>query len=132
MKNGLKIAISIAIAIMLGFAPGVAKKKTEPNAVVVQHILIAFKKSIKGKDIQRSKKQAQALAEELYGRAQEGEDFDALVEEYTDDKFPGVMRLTNKGAPSRGDSHTRDQVVVGFGDVSFELEVGQIGLVNYS
>ena len=60
------------------------------------------------------------------------EEFDALVEEFTDDKVPGIMRLTNKGAATRADSYERGQLALGFGDTSFRLEVGEIELVKYS
>jgi hypothetical protein len=41
------------------------------------------------------------------------------------------MSLTNRDAPRRGDSMTRDEVVYGFGDMAFSLEVGEIGFVPY-
>jgi hypothetical protein len=131
MDKRLVISLALVVALAVSVAPTLAKKKAEPDRVVVQHILVGFKNSTKSKEIQRSKKQAQALAKELYQRAVDGEEFGELVKEYTDDKFPGVMRLTNKGTPTRGDSHGRDQVVFGFGDMAFELEVGEIGLVPY-
>ena len=131
MKRTLLTALIPLLILALNLPlPGLSKKG-EPDVVVVQHILIGFKKSVRGKEIDRTKKQARALAEELYQRALDGEDFDALVKEYTDDRYPGKMRLTNKGAPTRGDAYTRDQVVPGFGDTSFALEVDAIALVEY-
>lgn len=134
MKRNLNITAAIVLALSLSVLPAVAKKpkkEAEPNRVVVQHFLIGFEKSIKTKKIERSKKEARDLAEELYQRALDGEDFDVLVKDYTDDKYPGIMSLTNKGAPMRGDSQTRADVVFGFGDLSFSLEVGEIGIVPY-
>ena len=54
------------------------------------------------------------------------------VRQFTDDRVPGVMRLTNNGAATRNDSFARDQLALGFGDTSFRLEVGEISLVKYS
>ena len=54
-------------------------EKPEPERVTIQHILIAFEGTVPGKDITRSKEEAQALAQDLFERAKKGEDFDALV-----------------------------------------------------
>ena len=137
MKHSLKAALAFAIVLMLAAAPAAAKKAkkkkpTEPDRVVVQHILIGFNKSVRGKKIERTKKEAQKLAYDLLERLEAGEDFDALVKEYTNDKYPGIMSLTNTNAPMRSDSRTRGEVVLGFGDLSFRLEVGEIGIVDYS
>jgi hypothetical protein len=122
----------ILIALWVGsLSPLQAKRKDEPDAVVVQHILVGFKKTVPGKKLDRTKKEAQALAEGLVARATEGEDFDALVEEYTDDSYPGILRLTNRDAPLLPNSRERGKMVVSFGDVSFQLQVGEIGLAKY-
>ena len=122
----------ILIAVWLfGGTLAIAKRKDEPDVVIVQHILIGYKKTVPGKKLDRTKKEAQALAEELLQRARAGEDFDALVKEYTNDQYPGIYRLTNRDAPLMEQSRSRDQMVVNFGDVSFELEVGEVGLAKY-
>ena len=108
-----------------------AKKKPEPQVVGVQHILIAFKGSGSGKKIDRTKKQAQALAEELFRRAEDGEDFDALVKEYTNDSYPGKYRMSNRGAPHMSNVVPRNGMVMFFGDVAFGLEVGEVGLARH-
>jgi foldase protein PrsA len=108
-----------------------AKRKDEPDVVVVQHILIGFKKTVRGKKLDRSKNEASELAQELLERAQAGEDFDAMVKEYTDDRYPGIYRLTNKGVATMEQSMSRDQVAFYFGDVSFRLAVGEVGLAKY-
>ena len=107
------------------------KKAPEPQAVKVQHILVGFKGSVKGKTIERTKAEAQALAEKLVERARAGEDFDALVKQYTDDRYPGIYTLTNAGAPRRSGAHTREQMVPGFGDVAFRLAVGEVGMASH-
>ena len=58
----------------------------EPDHIKVQHILIAFKGTLRGnRDITRSLEEAKELAYQVLERAQKGEDFDALVKEYTND-----------------------------------------------
>lgn len=106
----------------------------EPEFVTVQHILIAFKGSVPdGKKVTRSQEQAQVLAQELYQRAKSGEDFDLLVEEYTDDSFPGVYQIANKDSDANTDQliFARSQMAESFGDVAFSLSVGQYGMANY-
>jgi len=124
--------LAIALVVALAFAlPGHAGKG-EPGRVSVQHILIGFKDSIPGRKLPRSKKEARALADELLKRAQEGEDFLKLVEEYTDDKPPGIYLLTNDDAPRVAGSRQRKEMVPGFGDVAFSLKVDEIGMADYS
>ena len=124
-----------ALALILAVTPlivsDVVARSGEPDVVVVQHILIGFKKSVPGRTIERTKKEAKELAEELLQRAKDGEDFDAMVKEYTADAYPGIMLLTNDGVnPVRGGT-TRSNVVAKFGDVSFQLEVGEIGMAKH-
>lgn len=108
-----------------------ASKSDEPDVVVVQHILIGFKKSVLNKKLERTKKEAGAMALELLERAQAGEEFDALVKEFTDDSHPGIYKLTNKGAPLMAQSRARDDMVPNFGRVAFSLEVGEVGLAKF-
>lgn len=108
------------------------KKAPEPDAVVVQHILISFKGKVdKKKGVTRTKKEAEALANELFERAT-AEDFDALVKEYTDDSYPGTYKITNDGAPIMTGAVPRSGMVPSFGDVAFSLAVGEIGMTTYS
>lgn len=110
-----------------------AKTKTpEPNSVVVQHILISFKGKVdKKKGVTRTKKEAEALATDLFERAKT-EDFDELVKEYTDDSYPGTYKMTNDGAPIMTGAVPRSGMVPSFGDVAFSLAVGEIGMTTYS
>jgi len=126
-----RLRIGVVIACFLLAALPVGAGKGEPDQVLVQHILIAFKRSVPNKTIERSRKEARALAESLYDRAMKGEDFDALVKEHTDDQYPGMMLLTNKGAKRVQGGRTRDDVVPKFGDLSFRLEVDEIGLATH-
>lgn len=105
----------------------------EPDVITVQHVLIGFKGSVPGKDITRSKEEAQRLAEDIYRRAVGGEDFDALVSEYSDDNDLGVYGLANSGVePDKTRQiYARSDMVPAFGDVGFSLAVGEIGMAYY-
>jgi parvulin-like peptidyl-prolyl isomerase len=126
---------SVLIVLLVAMDMGSASpaRPTEPDRVAVQHILIAFKGSIPKATVIRTREEAQKLAHEVFERAKKGEDFDALVKQYTDDEYPGVYRMANIGItpdPSKQE-YSRAGMVKGFGDVSFSLEVGGIGMAEY-
>jgi hypothetical protein len=127
----VRVAV-LATAGLLGGTLAFSGAKDEPQRIVVQHILIGFKRSVPGKKIERTREQAKALGEELLRRARAGEDFGALVEKYTDDKPPGKYMLTNSGAPEVSGGRRREEMVPRFGDVAFGLAVSEIGLAAYS
>lgn len=68
-----------------------------PEDVVVQHILIDVQK--------RSDNEAQTLARSLLDRVRKGEDFDALVAEFSDDP----SKATNKGVIDQASSGRMDK-----------------------
>lgn len=105
----------------------------EPDRVEVQHILISFLGAIPDEAVTRTKEEAETLARELLDRATSGEDFDALVKEYTDDQHPGIYRMSNVGIPpdSTTQEFSRERMVKAFGDVSFSLNVNEIGMTSY-
>ncbi len=107
--------------------------KKEPDRVTVQHILIAFKGSLPKEDLTRNREEAELLAKEIFERAKNGEDFDALVKKYTDDQHPGIYKMSNIGIdPDKNkDEYSRARMVKAFGDVSFKLQVNDIGLAEY-
>jgi len=106
----------------------------EADYIVVQHVLIGFQGTLPGKNVTRTREEAQALAEDLLKRAQAGEDFGELVKQYTDDAYPGVYKMANFDVP--GDPaqqiYERRAMVAAFGDVGFPLDVGEIGMAPYS
>jgi len=106
------------------------KKNNNPDTVTVQHVLISFEGRLQ-KPIERNKKAALDLAWEIVDRAEAGEDFDALVQEYTDDSHPGIYTMTNRGVPKPKGLYGRDDMAVSFGDVSFRLDVGEIGMAKF-
>ena len=136
---GRVIALVALIAVSAVYGCGGKKSAggtpaaSEPDYVTVQHILIGFEGTLPDKNITRSKSEASALARELYERAEAGEDFDTLVEEYTDDSVPGVYGIANHdGQPDQARQiYARSDMAQNFGDVSFSLEVGGIGLAEY-
>ena len=108
-----------------------ARKASE--RITVQHILIAFKGSIPEARVSRSLSEAKGLAFALYARARKGEDFDALVKQYTDDEYPGIYAMSNFGVEpdAARKEYARSRMVKAFGDVGFRLKVGGIGLAEH-
>lgn len=113
--------------------PGTMPVKPEvlPQHVQVQHILIGFAGSVPGKNIQRSKEEARKLAYEILERARGGEDFAALVREYTDDSPPGIYGMSGVGVPAGPNEYPRDRMVPAFGNVGFNISPGNIGIADY-
>jgi hypothetical protein len=99
--------------------------------VAVQHILISVGGKLPGKPV-RTPDEARTLAGNLLERARGGQDFDALVREFTDDRAPGIYMLANHGVtPAARDEYPRRGMVSCFGDVAFALAVGGFGLCEY-
>jgi hypothetical protein len=123
-----------AIAVALLPALFAVQVKTEPEHVTVQHILIAFRGSLPGdQKVTRSQAEAETLARRITERAKAGEDFDALVKTFTNDEYPGIYSMSNRDVTPDPAKHEypRTRMVKAFGDVSFSLEVGGIGLAAY-
>lgn len=96
-----------------------AKPEHDAAQVEVQHLLVGHSGARGLNGVTRSKGEAEILAAELLQRALAGEDFGAMVKEYTDDAFPGIYPMTAAG---------RGQMVKGFGDISWHLGVGEYGV----
>jgi hypothetical protein len=107
------------------------KPSTPPQHVQVQHILIGFTGSVPGKAISRSKDEAKTLAYQILDRARKGEDFDELVKQYTDDSPPGIYGMSEKGLQPGPGEYPRDGMVAAFGNVGFNISVGNIGIADY-
>ena len=128
-------AIAALVLIALVALPVLAsvQERAEPERVTVQHILIAFKGSIPDPKVTRSREEAEKLALQIFERAKAGEDFDAMVKTYTNDSYPGIYSMSNRDVapdPVRKE-FSRTRMVKAFGDVSFSLEVGGVGLAVY-
>jgi hypothetical protein len=151
----MELAVRVSLCLLLGLvmasgcaqpqvgksvAPAnVALDSNEPDYITVQHVLIGFSGSVPGKPISRTKDEAQKLASELLGKANAGEDFDELVAAHTDDSPPGIYQMANFGKDgdmtSRIQSkwvYERDGMVPAFGNVGFKLEVGKVGMSEFS
>lgn len=118
-------------------APGGEEKGMEgkePDHIRVQHILIGFEGSARPTKARRSAAEAKTLANEVLERAKKGEDFDALVTQYTDDSPPGIYAMANHEVqlnPPPPREFPRGRMVAAFGDVGFKLAVGEIGMSDY-
>ncbi|HLQ66124.1 MAG TPA: peptidylprolyl isomerase [Candidatus Limnocylindrales bacterium] len=102
-----------------------------PAHIQVQHILIGFAGSVPGKNITRTVDEAKTLAYQILARAKAGEDFNALVKQYTDDQPPGIYSMSGSGIPPAPGEFSRDQMVPAFGNVGFAINVGEIGIADY-
>ncbi|MEK7347526.1 MAG: peptidylprolyl isomerase [Candidatus Eisenbacteria bacterium] len=105
------------------------KPAVEPQHVQVQHILIAFAGS--GTRASRPMEEAKKLAYEILARAQKGEDYDALVKQYTDDSPPGIYGMSGLGVAKGAGEYARDTMVPAFGNVGFAISPGNIGIADY-
>ncbi len=110
----------------------------QPDHVTVQHILIGFKDAIgfQGNPppgaTNRTEEQAKTLAYDIFNRAKNGEDFDQLVSQYTDNSPPGIYSMSNIGIqPTSADEYPREGMVAAFGNIGFALQVGEIGIADY-
>jgi hypothetical protein len=131
MKRSVCLAV-IALAVLPALAA--AQDKAEPEHVTVQHILIAFRGSLPGdQKVTRSQAEAEKLALRIFERAKAGEDFDALVKTFTNDEYPGIYSMSNRDVtpdPAKRE-YPRAKMVKAFGDISFGLVVGGVGLAVY-
>ena len=112
-------------------APGTmpVKPDVEPQHVQVQHILIAFAGSVPRAT--RPMEEAKKLAYEVLEKARNGEDFDALVKQYTDDSPPGIYGMAGIGVAAGAGEYARDGMVPAFGNVGFAISPGNIGIADY-
>jgi parvulin-like peptidyl-prolyl isomerase len=129
MRGSLAFLLLGALA-AAPLAFGSAERPSEPEKVTVQHILISFKGKTK-KPVTRKKAEAEELARSLMDRIAKGEDFDALVKQYTDDSPPGIYGMSNTGVTKGMDEFQREQMVPAFGNVGFAISVGNIGIADY-
>ncbi len=102
-----------------------------PAHIQVQHILIGFAGSVPQKSITRNADEAKTLAYQILARAKAGEDFDALVRQYTDDSPPGIYAMSGTNVPPGPGEYPRDRMVPAFGNVGFAINVGEIGIADY-
>jgi parvulin-like peptidyl-prolyl isomerase len=90
--------------------------------VKLQHILLAFVGAMRGSESGHTEEEARTLTSVVLARARAGEDFTALMKQYTGDEGPGTYVLTQDD---------REGYAKYFGDVGFRLQVGEIGVAPY-
>jgi foldase protein PrsA len=133
------LAVVVMAALTLAIAAEAPQPQTkppkeaskEPERIRVQHVLIGFKGSVRGKNITRTQEEAKKLAYEILDRARKGEDFGALVKQYTDDAFPGIYGMVNDGVTAKQGEFPRRRMVPAFGDTGFPLAVGEVGIADH-
>jgi len=126
------LALAVFSAPTLFAAEDAAAKPALPEGCIeVQHILVGFTGSVPGKTITRTKEDAAKLAQELLAIAKKGDDFTALVKKYTADSAPGIYKMCDAEQVPKG-FYSRYGMVKAFGDVSFSLKPGEIGMAEWS
>jgi len=95
-------------------------EESGPQSVGARHLLVSYKGALRASPgVTRSKEEAKKRAEEALTRARAGEDFEALVKQYSDEP----------GAAGRGGDlgrFTRKQMVKPFADAAFRLNPGEL------
>jgi hypothetical protein len=99
-----------------------ARPEQPVEKVKLQHILLAFVGAMRGSESGHTMEEARTLASEVLARARAGEDFTALMQQYSGDEGPGTYVLTQDDRATYAKS---------FGDVGFRLQVGEIGVAPY-
>jgi parvulin-like peptidyl-prolyl isomerase len=104
----------------------------QPAVITVQHVLISFEGSERSEQ-KRSKAEAEKLAFEIINRAKNGEVFEKLMKEFSNDPGGGTYTLVNDGvsANQSAGEYDRRGMVPAFGDVGFRISVGEVGLADY-
>jgi parvulin-like peptidyl-prolyl isomerase len=103
--------------------------RRQPERVTVQHILLSFQGTRTAAT--RTQAQAEKLATETFNRARNGTDFDMLMKALSDDPAGGTYTMCNTGVTPGPGEFGRERMVPAFGDLSFKLQVGEIGLAPY-
>ena len=105
------------------------EEHTEPR-VKVRHLLVAFRGSgVPG--VRRTRAKAEELAAQLYQRAVKGEDFAALVAEYSNDSPEGVYTMLLNGPSNPPATFGRFEMVPAFGNAGWRLQPGELGVVEH-
>ena len=84
----------------------------------------------------RTPEEARVLAYDLFEQLKQGAAWETLKQQHSDDRDPGKPArgpypMANTGVARRPGAGERGKMVKAFGDVSFSLKVGEIGIANY-
>jgi len=115
-------------ALRANVAETAARSEVDAESVRVAHILVAFKDAARA-TVTRSKEEAEQRAAELLARIEAGEDFMVVMKGNSDDPGEGVYSMTT-GTP-KGMVFPRSGMAKAFGDTSWRLEVGDVGVAAY-
>jgi parvulin-like peptidyl-prolyl isomerase len=99
-----------------------ARPEQAVQEVQVQHVLVAFVGAKRGSESKRTYAEARALTEELLARARAGENFPALMQQFSADEGGGTYTLT----PADRGTYAAD-----FTAVAYRLAVGEVGAAAY-
>ena len=104
-------------------APTLSLDAAAPEEIAARHLLVSYKGALHAPPgIGRSKEEARARAEEALAKAKAGEDFVALVKQYSDEP----------GAGDRGGDlgkFDRQAMVPAFANAAFALKVNELSSV---
>jgi parvulin-like peptidyl-prolyl isomerase len=106
----------------LDVAALMARPEQTVEKVRVQHVLVAFVGAKRGSESKRTFAEARKLTDDVLARARAGEDFTALMKQFSYEEGSGIETLTPK---NRGDYATN------FAAIAFRLAVGEIGVAMY-
>jgi len=115
--------------------PQKQQPRVVPNYVTVEHILIGVAGNPRMKQVTRTNDDAKQLVDDILAQLDEGTDFEKLKQQHSDDRgrtgrANGPYDMANRGM-NPGSATPRENMVPGFGDVSFSLEVGEVGVAEY-
>jgi hypothetical protein len=113
---------AVVAALDADIAALAARAEHGADAIEVQHVLIAFDGAPRIRGVTRSLADAHQLTAAVWARAKQGEDFGGLMREFSNDSGPGTYPMTKA---------RRGEMVRGFGDVGWRLEVGEIGVAPH-
>jgi NIMA-interacting peptidyl-prolyl cis-trans isomerase 1 len=99
-----------------------AAPSANDGSIGAVHLVVTFKDTAMGthQHVTRTKEEARQRAGEALARARKGEDFSALVREYSDEPSSDQWQ---KGVLA---SFRKAEALPGFGDAAFALKVGEV------
>jgi hypothetical protein len=112
------------------------KSGAEPERIAVDHILVG----VKGPNFPNGKyteDEARKLAYRLLDELESGADWAELKRRHSEDRPGpgqppgGPYAMANNGVMPRSGEYPRGRMVGAFGNVGFELDVGEIGIADY-
>jgi hypothetical protein len=134
-----RIALGMAILVVLPtmLAACAIGSSDKSGHITVQHILIAVNSGGQSapfrlkKQPARTPDEAKELATQILKKAMDGEDFDKLMNENSDDSPPGIYTISDYGVPAEPGEYPRSNVPLLFGNACFTLKVGEIGIAPF-